>query len=180
MIFIVCYIFLHTTKAFRYKHEKLEHKGEPFLTPHLRYKGMLKVWGTSWEPFIIYQLTSTAISAQITQSWLNAEIVEFPAEIEILLMISFFILNNVLAIFTSTVYEFFGINATIICNLHCVNLANPISRCSDFWIKKKFWCRDVEERHPTNDHSSDAFPTFVMLLNSWLTVDWNYNCEVFC
>ena len=35
MIFIAGYIFLHTTKALRNKHEKIEHKGEPFLTTHL-------------------------------------------------------------------------------------------------------------------------------------------------
>ena len=55
IFFIVCYIFLHTTKALRYKHEKSEYKDEDYV-----------------------------------------EIMEFPAEIEILLMISFFIWNNVL------------------------------------------------------------------------------------
>ena len=34
------------------------------------YKAMLKVWRKSWEPFRIYQLTSTANSARFTQSWL--------------------------------------------------------------------------------------------------------------
>ena len=32
---------------------------KPFLTSHLWYKAMLKVWRKSWEPFRIYQLTST-------------------------------------------------------------------------------------------------------------------------
>ena len=38
---------------------------KPFFTSHLWYKAMLKVWKKSWEPFRIYQLTSTANSAII-------------------------------------------------------------------------------------------------------------------
>ena len=44
---------------------------KPVLTPHLWYKAMLKVWRKSWEPFRIYQLTSTANPAQFIQLWPN-------------------------------------------------------------------------------------------------------------
>ena len=48
---------------------------KPFLTSHLWYKAMLKVWRKSCEPFRIYQLTSTANSAIICgmgcQKWLH-------------------------------------------------------------------------------------------------------------
>ena len=40
---------------------------KPVLTPHLWYKAMLKVWTKLWEPFRIYQLTSTANPAQFIQ-----------------------------------------------------------------------------------------------------------------
>ena len=42
---------------------------KPFLTPYLWYKAMLKVWRKAWEPFGIYQLTSTANPANFTQLW---------------------------------------------------------------------------------------------------------------
>ena len=48
-------------------------KANPFLTSHLWYKSMLKVWRKSWEPFRIYQLTSTAnpvIICEIGLDWL--------------------------------------------------------------------------------------------------------------
>ena len=40
-------------------------KVKPVLTSHLWYKAMLKIWEKSWEPFRIYQLTSTANPAII-------------------------------------------------------------------------------------------------------------------
>ena len=46
-------------------------KAKPFLTSHLWYKAMLKVWRKSWEPFRIYQLTNTANPAQFHKLWLN-------------------------------------------------------------------------------------------------------------
>ena len=44
---------------------------KPFLTSHLWYKAMLKVWRKSWEPFRIYQLTSTANLAKICEIGLD-------------------------------------------------------------------------------------------------------------
>ena len=57
-------------------------KAKPFLTSHLWYKAMLKVWRKSWEPFRIYQLTSTANSAIICGigldwAWLNIGVISF-------------------------------------------------------------------------------------------------------
>ena len=46
-------------------------KVKPVLTPHLWYKAMLKVWRKSWEPFRIYQLTSTANPAII--EWIGLD-----------------------------------------------------------------------------------------------------------
>ena len=53
----------HTTLTIRNKWEKLKHIGEAiFDIPS--YEAMLKVWRKSWEPFRIYQQTSTANPAQ--------------------------------------------------------------------------------------------------------------------
>ena len=42
---------------------------KPFLTSHSWYRAMLKVWRKSWEPFRIYQLTSTANPAKFHKLW---------------------------------------------------------------------------------------------------------------
>ena len=39
-------------------------KSKSFLTSHLWYNPLLKVWKKSWEPFRIYQLTRTAKGSQ--------------------------------------------------------------------------------------------------------------------
>ena len=46
-------------------------KAKPFLTSHLWFIAILKVWTKSWEHFRIYQLTSTANSAQFQKLWLD-------------------------------------------------------------------------------------------------------------
>ena len=48
-----------------------EENWSTFLTSHLWCKAMLKVWKNSWEPFRIYQLTSTANPSQFHKLWLN-------------------------------------------------------------------------------------------------------------
>ena len=44
-------------------------QAKSFLTSHLWHKAILKVWKKSWEPFRIYQLTSTANSAHFHPNW---------------------------------------------------------------------------------------------------------------
>ena len=44
-------------------------KVKPFLTSHLWYKAMLKIWKKSWKPFTIYQLNSTANPAHFYKLW---------------------------------------------------------------------------------------------------------------
>ena len=44
-------------------------KAKPFLTSHLWYKAMLKVWRKSCESFKFYHLTNTDNQAQIWKLW---------------------------------------------------------------------------------------------------------------
>ena len=47
---------------------EISEKNWSTLTSHLWYKAILKVWRKSWEPFRIYQLTSTVNPAQFHNS----------------------------------------------------------------------------------------------------------------
>ena len=53
--------------------KKWSTKAKPFLTSHLWYKAMLKVWTKSWELFRIYQLTSTGNPAIICEIGLGSQ-----------------------------------------------------------------------------------------------------------
>ena len=97
IFFTVCYIFLHTTKALRNKHEKSEHKDEDYMEfPAEIDRCPIHITEFWWQIILKREearLSSFLLNIICCQIWY--QLTTWIGQ-EILLTISFFILNNVI------------------------------------------------------------------------------------